>query len=189
MLEKTPVTALVLYLQPNRRYHNFAHIGYMLEGLRKYFPDHAEDVALRLAITYHDCIYRPGAKDNEFQSASAMLEELWGHYSTGTLLEAARLILVTEHHTPSEDDVLGAVIADLDLMGLGAGRGTYFENGRKVRAEFGAVPDDQWVTGRRAFLEGMLSRETIFHTELGRELWEASAREHMTFELENLESA
>lgn len=189
MLEKTPVTSLALYSQPNRHYHNFAHIGHMLKGLGKYFPEHAADVALRLAITYHDCIYHPGAKDNEFQSASAMLEELWGHYSAGTLLEATRLILVTERHTPREGDTLGAVIADLDLMGLGAWYGTYVENGRKVRAEYGEVPDDQWVAGRRAFLEGMLSRETIFHTELGRELWEATARENMTFELENLEGA
>lgn len=184
------MTALLGYLEPSRHYHTFEHIGYMHDGLVTYFPESADSEALKLAITYHDCVYTAGDPANEELSADAMLQELEGSVDPDVLGEAARLIMLTKDHTVrSLYDEIGKVLIDLDLAGLGSSQQRYDRNTATVRQEFGAVSEQDWRAGREKFLRGMLDRSRIFLTETGADLWEAPARQNLERELASLEEA
>lgn len=174
------------YLGRDRYYHNFDHIGDMISKLNVYFPYHSEDQALKYAILYHDVIYVAGSTMNEFHSAEALARDLPKYeLSQKNLQEAQRLIMQTQHHKPVEGDILGQIIVDLDLAGLASNQ--YQLNSLNVRSEFGAFSDDVWRTGRKEWLTDFLSRETVYHTDLGKALWEDDARVNMQAELEYLE--
>lgn len=149
----------------------------MLRHLANHFPQYNEEMALRYGIAYHDCIYKIGYPYNEVASAVAANEELENYGVEQQVIERTLgLIMVTKNHVPTSDE-LSNVIIDLDLAEMGTDN--YITNSHLIRKEFSAVSDEQWRLGRMAFLNSFLARDTIFTTEIGRELWEDKARDNM----------
>ena len=180
------VSALLNYSDTNRSYHNLDHIARMLRDLNAFFDRGTFNGywAIVYATWYHDCIYFPGATDNEFRSALAAGEEL-SHLGKDMVREVQRLIMVTKDHLVSPMDSEAAkIISDLDLAGLSDPTNIYFETSQKVREEFCGFDDQMWFRGRKAFLESYLSREHLYHTEVGRKYWEEKARSNMQKELD-----
>lgn len=192
---------LLKYAGPGRFYHNFTHIGYMLENLQELYANdltHKEELTLRYAIIYHDVIYDAGAQDNEFRSAIELANDLNGELQhSSDIREAQRLIMLTQHHRPSPSDKLGAIICDLDLAGLGSPR--YEQNRIWVRQEYEWAArragdsiflsekfDADWIEGRKKFLSEYLNRNSLFNTDLGKKLWEKRALNNMEHELSTL---
>lgn len=60
----------------------------------------------------------------------------------------------------------------------------YIDNSLNVRKEYGKFTDEQWLHGRKAFLESFLSREFIYLSHYGRIHWEYAARQNMQKELD-----
>ena len=103
--------------------------------------------------------------------------------------EVARPARLTASHTPATDDAAGAVLCDADLSILGMDPASYEGYAAAIRQEYSLVPDQQFLVGRAQVLQGLLDRPTIFHTSLGRELWEDAARTNLGREVGQLEGS
>lgn len=171
----------VAYTQPHRYYHNLSHIGDML-GRAAHLEHFSE--AQCLAVWFHDVIYHPGAKDNEWQSALFARAELLRLYRADGCLETdvnkvANMVLDTEtHHANSKES---EIIIDLDLAMFQESHEVYNMNVGRIYLEYfpSANPlhyasDDApfldnakqaWIAGRGKFLERMLKRDPFYYTQ------------------------
>lgn len=155
------------YGEPQRHYHNVAHIEDLLE---KFTPLAAEftrpDEAIA-ALYFHDAIYEIGQPDNESRSAQLAREALpqlgMGEQAVGRV---ATMIEATASHEATGDADADLFI-DLDMSILASPRDRYERYAREVMAEFTTLyskPD--YCVGRAVmFLEPMLERKRIFITQ------------------------
>ncbi|WP_040159046.1 DUF4031 domain-containing protein [Nigerium massiliense] len=166
--------------EPHRHYHDVRHLAFLLDALEELGCD---DEVIHLAGWFHDAVYQglPGSDEE----ASAVLAEkrLGGVLDDEAVREVARLVRLTAGHEPDAGDERGALLCDADLAILGSPGGRYSIYARDVRLDFESVPDREFARGRRQVLAGLLGRERLFRTDLGRELWEERARHNVTAEL------
>jgi len=90
------------------------------------------------------------------------------------------MIRVTTHQG-SPQTKLEEIICDMDLKELGTDR--YIQNAIEVREEFASLSEEEWIEGRIKFLRFMLNKDSIFHTEGFKEMYESKARENISNEL------
>lgn len=180
------------YKEPQRVYHNAGHVkrmlGYIdrlaeLEGLSD-----SEVNVVKLATFYHDSVYVPGWKKNEFLSAAMAinhLDEMSGGFGMGELKgEMEYLIATTMDHESGTP--MSNVLCAADLYELGTKR--YNLNGLHVWMEFGSPAAPVWQTGRIKFLETYLAKDQLFYVP-GMIAHEAKARANMEQELAKLQGA
>ncbi len=156
-----------------RGYHDLQHLTEVLEHVDELMnDDDPAREAVLLAAWFHDAVY-DGAGDDEERSAQLAAESL----GPGSLAdEVARLVRVTEHHRPADDDVAGQVLCDADLAILAAPPDRYASYVEGVRKEYAHVPDADFAVGRAAVLQDLLDKPSLFHTTAARDRWEAAAR-------------
>jgi predicted metal-dependent HD superfamily phosphohydrolase len=177
------------YSQPHRRYHNLMHIEDVLLRIEELEPPVEHELALALAAWFHDAVYQPGKGDNEDRSAYVAYDALEQIGAEPDLIaEVVRLVRLTAHHDPADDDSPGAVLCDADLAILAAAPDRYREYATAIRQEYVHVPDATFRAGRAAVLRGFLERPRIFHTAYGHDQWEERARANIAAEIEHLES-
>ena len=182
------------YRQPGRHYHTWAHVGACLRALRRARPglEQSGAQALELAVWFHDAVYEPGRKDNE--EASAELALRWAE-ALGLAPEvgrqAARLILATRHQqaAPPQEDPPEALLRDIDLAVLGAGRARYLRYERGIAREYSALPPAAFREGRARVLREFLSRPALYSTPGFHRRLERRARRNLAGALARLESA
>ncbi len=175
------------YAHPSRGYHDDRHLAEVLERVHE-LSAHEDDfdrMPVLLAAWFHDSVYdaRP---DAERRSAAWAAEALPTLVEPGVVDEVVRLVLLTEHHRPADDDRNGCVLSDADLAILAAPAQRYAEYAAQVRREYAAVPDADFAAGRAAILRDLLAKRHLFHTAHAREHWEAAARANVCAELERL---
>lgn len=183
------MSILANYADRDRFYHNFKHIGLMIDGLERHYYTSKNSTSyreLKQAILYHDVIYDTQYNDNEERSAQIAHEALDDLYTDEFINEVERLILITKHHQPDPDDDTGCIITDLDLAGLASHN--YIRHSQQIRKEYASATDVQWYYGRKMFLDSFLARPTIYHTEVGLIRWEDEARRNMELELSYIEA-
>ncbi|MDH4159185.1 MAG: metal-dependent phosphohydrolase [Actinomycetota bacterium] len=175
------------YREPQRRYHDLAHVHQVL-GIVELLTMVAADVsAVRLAAWFHDAVYEPARDDNEQRSADLAAETLLALGADHALVqEVARLVLVTEDHRPDPDDRNAMVLSDADLSILAADPDDYDAYAAAVRAEYAHVADEAFARGRTEILLSVSGREHIYATHWGREHLDAPARANLARELESL---
>lgn len=163
------------YMQPERFYHTLTHVQNILEALE------TRDVlspALALAVWGHDLIYDTRQSDNELRSADLFDQWLTRQGADDQLrAEVERLILATRHLSPPGDRA-SALLIDADLGIFGADEAQFWTYERAIRQEYGWVAPEAYRTGRRAVLEGFLSRPAIYNTPEFAAL-EPAARTHL----------
>jgi len=167
------------YSQPQRAYHNAAHIEDCLtlfDSARQLAkqPDEVE-----AAIWFHDVVYDSKSSDNEERSAFWAVETLKaGAVDPDVLRRIAALIMATKHdRDPASPDE--ALLIDVDLSILGRAPEEFAAYDAAIRREYSFVPDDQYRAGRAKVLEGFLHRDAVYLTELFRERFEAPARRNL----------
>ncbi|MEO5913668.1 MAG: metal-dependent phosphohydrolase [Luteolibacter sp.] len=142
------------------------------------------DVAIELAIWFHDVVYDPKSRDNEALSAR-FFEIYLALWLDSTLSDnVVRLILATDYSQersgrPDED-----LIRDIDLAILAADPADYLVYAEAIRREYGHVPDSEFVAGRRAILKRFLAGR-IYFTD-GFSAFESFARRNIESEIELL---
>ncbi|MCW2622466.1 MAG: hypothetical protein JWL64_2068 [Frankiales bacterium] len=170
------------YADPGRGYHDTLHL---LEVLARIDEIAASGVgfdrdAVLLAAWFHDSVY-DGGPDAEGRSAA------WAERALADLpalaAEVSRLVRMTESHRPAAGDVAAEVLSDADLGILGAPPGRYGDYTAAVRAEYAAVPDELFRSGRARILRELLAKPTLFHTAHARGAWEAAARANVEREI------
>lgn len=182
-----------------RGYHSWDHVLDVLQALRwavqvTGVEGTVADTTYTIAALYHDAIYCPGADDNEDRSADLMVEEVGGEALGQAVTMAAGLIRDTANHGRLEVDRDGvsqfrAIFLDADLSSFAAPWARFLHQNELIDMEFSvAYPVDQFVSGRIKFLRGMLSKETIFLSDVFGEKLEWRARRNIQRMLARLES-
>jgi predicted metal-dependent HD superfamily phosphohydrolase len=171
------------YSEPHRHYHNLEHISMLFataagHGIRLSVPQ-------MLAIWYHDAIYDPTMKDNEEKSNQLFLAHHAGTLIKDYTVRVSNIIIDTKYHR--SDDHESQVILDLDLCGFGYDYDTFKYTTSLIRKEYNHLPEEVWVANRKLFLESMLNRNYIFHTNWGRDYYEIKARKNIEKELLTLD--
>jgi predicted metal-dependent HD superfamily phosphohydrolase len=171
---------LAAYQQPDRFYHNAAHIEDCLNWLDLSKSEAERPDEIELALWFHDAVYDSHASDNEERSAAWAVTDLETvGIDVAVRTRVSDLILATKHKQPpiSRDAEL---IVDIDLSILGRDWEAFSAYDRAIAEEYGWVPRDQYRAGRTAVLEGFLSRRTIFQTEFFRVRFEEQAKQNIT---------
>ncbi len=173
------------YCESGLAYHNLAHVSDCLELLGGVAHLSEASGLVELAIWFHDAVYVPGAADNEAASAK-LARDVLGRLglSEARLGRVRGLIQATSHRDPPQSGD-GKLLCDIDLSILAAPGGRYEEYAGAIRVEAG-LSEDEFRGRRIEFLQGMLARPHIFHTDHFREQMEAAARENMQRELGDL---
>ncbi len=164
-------------------YHDQLHLAEVLDRLDLLAGAGAgfDATTVALAAWFHDAVY-DGADDDEERSAQWAERALPPAYAD----EVARLVRMTVHHRPADDDPAGCALSDADLGILAAPRERYDAYAAGVRADFSHVAEQDFRAGRAAVLDDLAATPSMFHTPQGRELWEDRARANLARELEEL---
>ena len=173
------------YSRPSRRYHNLDHITEMLQ-LSQQFKLSSREV-VDFAIFYHDVVYKVPALDNEHKSAVMAADRLAKLNVPLPVIEDVCLFIeATKTHELAAarnlDDL--KLFLDFDLSILAADWPVYELYLQSIRKEYRFYPDLLYYPGRKSFLENMLAKEHIYHTETFRTSHEAKARQNMQRELD-----
>lgn len=174
--------------EEHRHYHNLHHIEHLLflAGEHKTIINNYD--IFRFAIWFHDIIYDPKKRINEEMSADKAFTIL-SYFSLPikSIEEVAAMIIKTRHQISiseyESEDV--HFFLDCDLEILASDRERFDEYRSQIRQENLWV-GDKYNQLRSDFLNEMLNKEFIYHSETGREKWENKARENIKYELQNL---
>ena len=175
---------LAAYGDPARGYHDGLHLDEVLDRIDELTGAgvSGDGPALRLAAWFHDGVY-DGERGDEDRSAVWAEDAL---ADTGHAEQVARLVRLTEHHDPSDDDLPGQVLCDADLAILAAAPDRYDAYLAGVRRDYAHVSDPDFAAGRTAVLRDLAARPRLFHTPYAREHWEPAARANLARELAGL---
>lgn len=171
------------YDDPRRAYHNLGHLEHCfaeLEEARLHPAFVGRDLgAAEYALWLHDAVYQPFSSQNERHSAqlASELGERLGLPSS-MIATAARCIEGTRAHAAT-DDVDEQFVYDCDLAILGQAGPRFALYQRQVRQEYRWLPDWYYARRRRAFIEALLARPTIFQSEPFRGRYERQARANL----------
>lgn len=168
--------------EPQRRYHNETHLRAVLHAVDR-LEDEGEafdGTAVRLAAWFHCAVFDPAASENS--EASALVAERLLD-PAAPVEEVARLVRLMGGHRVEPGDLNGEVLSDADLAVLGSDPETYDTYTQDVRHEFAHVPGEKFVAGRRAALEGLVERRSVYLTTAARDAWEKQAHANLNREL------
>lgn len=140
-----------------REYHNSNHIHSGMELLDEYVAETNIPLMppVRFAWMMHDAKCTPGAKDNEECSAFLACTIV------GTQLPADPIMSTKPSSEGST--VSGRIIRDIDWSYFGLPYEEFVHITSLIRKEYSHLADEEWKTGRKAFLESV-NPENIFWT-------------------------
>ena len=173
------------YSRKRRKYHNLHHIKALFNYVKEYESRLENANLLRLAVWYHDAVYRPLKKDNEEQSAALAVKQLGNlGFEQATVYKVEQLILATKSHYLPEglQDFDSRFFMDIDLSILGAHPEEYTAYLWQVRKEYVLVPRFLYKKGRIAALEHLLGLRHIYKTDIFQPI-EKRARENLGREI------
>lgn len=173
------------YNEPQRHYHNGAHIAACLRHLDS-LQHLANDLpAVEFALWTHDAIYNTQRQDNEALSADLAEQLLIDAGIANRAAEVRRHILATAHNEPAGADDAGLVV-DIDLSVLALTDDAYLAYTHAIRAEFAWVPAPLFRAGRAKVLNTLLQMPHLYSHDETRRLWEVRARANLGRELAGL---
>jgi len=175
------------YSEPQRRYHTLEHIGHCLTQLDSARHLAEDPDSIELSIWFHDVVYDPEADDNELRSAELFDSLLGSNLSPERAARIHRLIRVTEH--PSEpEDMDARLMVDIDLSSFALPWNEFMRDTHAIRSELAHIPDSQFDEGKRRFLNGLLSRPSIYLTAHFRDRLETQARSNIERHMHELDT-
>lgn len=180
------ISALDIYADPSRYYHNLDHIEH---GLRLMEERSSSTVspALKLAWFFHD-LYVESAKSN-FKTFSDSIAFVTMHMAKlESIVSIGMNIAVTSHKVFKNPMVIApsfALILSADLAILGSSPEEFQDYRNKVRLEYVLnmeVTETEFVLGSKAFAQEFLSRNKIFYHPGFYDLEEAARKNLKTLE-------
>lgn len=173
-------TALVqAYNEPHRAYHTAEHIEACLAHLERVKTELDRPHEVRLALWFHDAVYKIFSGTNEKDSADWAVKFLRENKAADDVIaRIENLILITEHHAnPSTKDE--EFMLDIDLSILGAPKDVYDQFEINVRKEYKRVPKFVFRKKRKEILQSFLDMERVYKTEVFNAELEKTARENL----------
>lgn len=176
-----------LYQHSNRHYHNLVHLYNLYQV---YLPQQSNiefPQLLEIAIWWHDAIYLPTQKDNEYQSA-LLAQSHWQTYLSKPQMEQVmHLINSTAKHQPtiSQSDIF--YFLDFDLSILATNKTTYQQYSQYIWQEYKvAYAKILYRIGRKRALRQFLKRPRLFFTDFFYKNYEKQAKGNIKLEIETL---
>ena len=187
------------YMQSWRKYHDLNHIlNYVSLAESYYLQEKIKDnINVMLSIWFHDSMYIPSRYDNEERSIELFLEfyedvkRALVLKNTLDLIDTKKVsfyITCTKHHFEEDtyDDEDLNYMLDCDLYSLGADQSKYFLINEMIKYEYRHhLSEDEWIAGRKKFLEKVLAKKYIYRTDEIRGQLENVARSNIQLELES----
>ncbi len=172
----------------NRHYHNLNHIWSMINQSNEFEKDLNDKDLIDFSIWFHDIIYKSTKKNNEEESAKFALEVLTKlSFDTDKRQKVYNFILSTKKHQVLDRTNLdNSYLLDFDLSILGKPWVVYEKYIQQIRREYKIYPDILYKPGRKKVLHSFLERETLYFTEKYQSLFEVTARENLSREIELL---
>ncbi len=167
------------YHEPHRSYHNWDHALTVLERVTAIVEaSGVADGTMPIAALYHDAVYVVGATDNERLSCDAFCDDNVREAWFRTTLEGGehlasrvcRYILATAQHAKLEREdvpIDTGLFLDCDMLGFAEPDwdGFVAQDDRVVLELCTRYNTDEVTTGRKAFLQGLLDKRSIFLSE------------------------
>jgi predicted metal-dependent HD superfamily phosphohydrolase len=162
-----------------------------VQALLRLLSEHAslvkDELAVALAIWFHDAIYDSTRDDNEAQSALLVEQTLTAWGCSAALTESvARKVRATQGHVWVDGDPDTAAFLDFDLGILAAPEAIYQRYADQVAQEYAWVPEPAYRVGRAKVLRSFLDRPSLYFTPALRAQWESVARANLARELASL---
>lgn len=174
------------YSQASRAYHTLTHLSDLLAHLAPLLSQLEQPDTLLFAIFYHDIVYLPLRKDNEFQSAEVAGGDLQRlAVAPSEIARCQAHILATQHHEPTGDPDTPYLL-DADLAILGAAPAAYLGYTQQIRQEYRMVPKLLYRRGRKGVIRRFLKKPNIYQTAHFRHQFENQARINLELELAGL---
>jgi len=171
---------LKAYNEPHRAYHTAEHIEACLKHLERVKSELDRPHEVRLALWFHDAIYKPFSTTNEKDSALWVREFMMEleDPEDDVIDRVENMILITEHHAnPSTKDE--TFMLDIDLCILSAPPDVYDQFEKNIRFEYKRVPKFIFKKKRKEILQSFLDMDRIYKTDVFFEEREAQARENL----------
>ncbi|MCP4344390.1 MAG: hypothetical protein GY795_02565 [Desulfobacterales bacterium] len=153
------------YSEPHRTYHTLSHINDCLNELdrSRHLADNENEI--KVAIWFHDAVYKPTATDNEEKSAQwaekALTEAMVSHSAVRRI---CNLIMATKH--PCKPESRDAkLIVDIDLSILGRVPDVFSDYEKKIRTEYKLIPWFIYRKKRAELLKSFLNQDQIYLTK------------------------
>ncbi len=173
------------YSEPNRHYHNLAHLNSILTELKIHQDKFSNWDAIVFAIVYHDFVYNTSESNNEEQSAEVAIKRLnLISFPEKLTTFCSHLILATKNHESSDRET--NLFTDADLSILGSDAEAYQTYTRQIRLEYSIFPDLVYNPGRKKVLTRFLNMKSIYKTKEFSDKYELTGRANLQTELSAL---
>jgi predicted metal-dependent HD superfamily phosphohydrolase len=180
-------SVILKYSEEHRFYHDLNHVDALLSIAERFKEKLLDDEAVRLAVWFHDVIYRPQSSNNEFERAELAATVLTeSGFPPAKIERVEKMILATARHDAAGLDKDGEFFLDFDLSILGAKEEIYRAYARAIRREYAFVPEAAYRDERRRILQSFLRRGHIYYTAEVRQLCETRARLNIENEIKEL---
>ncbi|MFF1832451.1 DUF4031 domain-containing protein [Paenarthrobacter sp. NPDC058040] len=170
--------------EDSRKYHGRTHLLAVLEALDVLTEPALPARTVCLAAWFHDAVYEGIAGQDEEESARLAEDRLASAgLAPGDVAEVARLVRLTDKHSPEPGDHAGALLCDADLSVLGGDEQSYARYVAAVREDYAHVSDADFANGRAAVVRHLLGLDPLFHGDRAKALWLDAARRNLAAEL------
>ncbi|MFJ4171828.1 DUF4031 domain-containing protein [Paenarthrobacter sp. NPDC089714] len=170
--------------EATRKYHGRTHLLAVLEALDTLTDPALPARTVALAAWFHDAVYEGVAGQDEEESARIAEDRLTAAgLAPVDVAEVARLVRLTDKHSPEPGDHAGALLCDADLSVLGGDEQSYARYVAAVREDYAHVSDADFAKGRAAVVRHLLGLDPLFHGDRAKALWLDAARRNLTAEL------
>ncbi len=174
------------YAEPGRRYHTMDHIEHCIRQLELAQRELGTSAGLgenevdgvEFGIWYHDVVYVPRAQDNEALSAELFTRIADGVLEPEKIDDVHRIIMATLHLAKPQRADEGLMV-DIDLSSFGMEWDHFRRDSVAVRTEMGHQSEAEFARGHARFLNTLMARDSVYCTELFRDLYETRARENI----------
>ncbi len=183
--------------EPNRDYHNLAHISAMLAEFKTVESLYSDAVAVEYAIWMHDIVNDTmvARHVNEERSAERALRLAESLGLSQDFCEKVRMLILATKHDRAVVDGDAQLLVDMDLAILGANPRVFHEYEDNVRKEYAWMHEEPSLDGRAtdvfnsrrlALLRAFYVRKHLYHTEHFRAKYEQAARRNLEASIQKL---
>lgn len=179
-MDPTPVfdDLVQRYAEFGRHYHCWSHLTRCLREFDRVAGRMESPDAVELALWFHDAVYVPGDANNELHSADLFSRWSNSRFPPALVKKICELILITRHRYPPQTGDESYVV-DIDLSSFGLDWPDFLQDSMNVRKEQSHVQDAVYHQNHAKFLNMLLSRPRIFHTNFFQERYEEPARRNI----------
>lgn len=173
------------YDEPWRHYHDWGHILDLFDRFSQVEQNLRDPNIVFLDIAYHDAAYDPLSTQKEMLSAQLAKHDLmkvkgmrkYVDCVVGDIIASNTHIVPASLHVDQKNDL--GYFLDIDLAGFGDHWDHFVRANQKIRKEYPAVSDDDFIEGSSKVLTNFYERDRIYVTDFFHEKYDTRARANL----------